>query len=144
MCASLGAEVPGLCQKQLTQTLIVRLLRTTLSTLILDCKKSTEKNRVSDQTWSVAAPIPTPSEPIGGTTTTPTPAEIPSSSHLSTPPLNCRNVEGRCKISGKHICQSDLQGSHESHKSPPYRQSRWKRANSNTKYDNLQEPLEKY
>ena len=40
-CASLGAEVPG--DRQLTQTLIVRLLKTHfLKTPILDCEKSTE------------------------------------------------------------------------------------------------------
>ena len=35
-CAALGAEVPGHRQQQLTQTLIVRLLKTHLFTLILD------------------------------------------------------------------------------------------------------------
>ena len=41
-CAALGAQVPGHCQKQLTQTLIVRLLKTHIFTPILDCEKSTE------------------------------------------------------------------------------------------------------
>ena len=41
-CAALGAEVPGHHQKQLTQTLIVRLLKTHLPTPILDFEKSTE------------------------------------------------------------------------------------------------------
>ena len=41
-CAALGAEVPGHRQKQLTQTLIVRLLKTHFFTQILDCEKSTE------------------------------------------------------------------------------------------------------
>ena len=41
-CATLSAEVPGHRQQQLTQTLIVRLLKTHFFTLILDCKKSTE------------------------------------------------------------------------------------------------------
>ena len=38
----LRAEVPGNRQKQLTQTLIVRLLKTHSFTPILDCEKSTE------------------------------------------------------------------------------------------------------
>ena len=41
-CAMLGAEVPGHCQQQLTQTLIVRLLKTHFFTPIFDCEKSTE------------------------------------------------------------------------------------------------------
>merc|ERR1719422_1234152 len=41
-CAALGAEVPGHRQQQLTQTLIVRLLKTHFFTLILDFEKSTE------------------------------------------------------------------------------------------------------
>ena len=41
-CAALGAEVPGHRQQQLTQTLIVRLLKMHFFTLILDCEKSTE------------------------------------------------------------------------------------------------------
>ena len=41
-CAALGAEVPGHCQQQLKQTLIVRLLKTHLSTPIFDCEMSTE------------------------------------------------------------------------------------------------------
>ena len=41
-CGALGAEVPGHRQQQLTQTLIVRLLKTHFFTLILDCEKSTE------------------------------------------------------------------------------------------------------
>ena len=41
-CAALGAEVPGHCQQQLTQTLIVRLLKTHFFTQILDCVKLTE------------------------------------------------------------------------------------------------------
>ena len=41
-CAALGAEVPGHRQQQLTQTLIVRLLKTLFFTPILDFKKSTE------------------------------------------------------------------------------------------------------
>ena len=41
-CAALGAEVPGHRQQQLTQTLIVRLLKTHLLTPILDFEKSTE------------------------------------------------------------------------------------------------------
>ena len=41
-CAALGAEVPGHCQQQLTQTLIVRLLKTHFFTSILDFEKSTE------------------------------------------------------------------------------------------------------
>ena len=41
-CGALGAEVPGHCQQQLTQTLIVRLYKTHLFTWILDCEKSTE------------------------------------------------------------------------------------------------------
>ena len=40
-CVALGAEVPGHRQQQLTQTLIVRLLKTHLFTPILDCEKST-------------------------------------------------------------------------------------------------------
>ena len=40
--AALGAEVPGHRHQQLTQTSIVRLLKTHLSILILDCEKSTE------------------------------------------------------------------------------------------------------
>ena len=43
-CAALGAEVPGHRQQQLTQTLIVRLLKTHFFTLILDCEQSTEYN----------------------------------------------------------------------------------------------------
>ena len=41
-CAALGAEVPGHRQQQLTQTLIVRLLKKHFLTPILDCEKSTE------------------------------------------------------------------------------------------------------
>ena len=41
-CALLGAEVPGQSKDQPTQTLIVRLLKTQIFTLILDCEKSTE------------------------------------------------------------------------------------------------------
>ena len=41
-CASLSAEVPGHRQQQLTQTLIVRLLKTHFFTPILVCKESTE------------------------------------------------------------------------------------------------------
>ena len=40
--AALGAEVPGHRQQQLTQTVIVRLLKTHLFTPILDGEKSTE------------------------------------------------------------------------------------------------------
>ena len=43
-CAVLGAEVPGHRQQQLTQTLVVRLLKTHFFSPILDCKKSTEYN----------------------------------------------------------------------------------------------------
>ena len=43
-CGALGAEVPGHRQQQLTQTLIVRLLKTHFFTPILDFEKSTEKN----------------------------------------------------------------------------------------------------
>ena len=39
---ALGVEVPGKRQKQLTQTLIVRLLKTHFFTPILDFEKSTE------------------------------------------------------------------------------------------------------
>ena len=46
MCAAPGAEVPGG-----TQTLIVRLLKTHFFPPILNFEKSTEYNRVSDQTW---------------------------------------------------------------------------------------------
>ena len=49
-CAVLGAEVPGHCQKQLAQTLIVRLLIKHFFTPILDSKKPTQNNRVIDQT----------------------------------------------------------------------------------------------
>ena len=35
MCAALGAEVPGHCQEQLTQTLIVRLLKTHFDSISL-------------------------------------------------------------------------------------------------------------
>ena len=41
-CDALGAEVPGHRQKQLAQTLIVRLLKTHFFTPIVDCEKSTE------------------------------------------------------------------------------------------------------
>ena len=41
-CGALGAEVPGHRQQQLTQTLILGLLKTHLFTPILDCEKSTE------------------------------------------------------------------------------------------------------
>ena len=41
-CAALGTEVPGGHRQQLTQTLIVRLLKTHFFTVILDCDKSTE------------------------------------------------------------------------------------------------------
>ena len=41
-CAAIGAVVPGHRQQQLTQTLIVRLLKTHFFTLILDCEKATE------------------------------------------------------------------------------------------------------
>ena len=43
-CAALGAEVPGHRQQQLTQTLIVRLLKTHFFTPILDGEKQTEEN----------------------------------------------------------------------------------------------------
>ena len=49
MCAMLGPKVPGYCQKQLTQTLIVRLLETHFFTPILDCEKTTEL--ISKHTW---------------------------------------------------------------------------------------------
>ena len=39
MCAALGAEVPGHRQKQLMQTLNVRLLKTHFFTPILECEK---------------------------------------------------------------------------------------------------------
>ena len=41
-CATLGAEVPGHRQQQLTQTLIVRLLKTHFFSPVLDFEKSTE------------------------------------------------------------------------------------------------------
>ena len=41
-CAALGVEVPGHHQQQLTQILIVRLLKTHFFTSILDFEKSTE------------------------------------------------------------------------------------------------------
>ena len=41
-CGALDAEVPGHCQQQLTQTLIVCLFKTHFFTPILDCEKSTE------------------------------------------------------------------------------------------------------
>ena len=41
-CAAPGREVHGRRQQQLAQTLIVRLLKTHLVTLIVDCEKSTE------------------------------------------------------------------------------------------------------
>ena len=41
-CAALGAEVPGHRQQQLTQTLIVRLMKTHFLPPILDCEKTTE------------------------------------------------------------------------------------------------------
>ena len=41
-CAALGAEVPGHRLKQMTQTLIVRLLKTHFLTPIVDCEKLTE------------------------------------------------------------------------------------------------------
>ena len=41
-CAALGVEVPGHHQQHLTQTLIVRLLKTLFFTPILDFEKSTE------------------------------------------------------------------------------------------------------
>ena len=41
-CAALGAKVPGHRRQQLTQTLIVRLLKTHFFISILDCEKSTE------------------------------------------------------------------------------------------------------
>ena len=53
------AEVPAHRQKQLTHTLIVRLLKTHFFTLILDCEKSTEYNWVSDQTWGTSAKLVT-------------------------------------------------------------------------------------
>ena len=43
-CAALGGEVPGHRQQQLTQTLIVRLLKTHFFTSFLDFAKSTEYN----------------------------------------------------------------------------------------------------
>ena len=51
MCASVGAEVPGHRQQQLTQTLIVRWPKAHFLPPILDSEKSKEYNRVSDQTW---------------------------------------------------------------------------------------------
>ena len=42
-CAALGVEVPGHRQQQLTQTLIVRLLKTHFFTLILE--KKSQQNR---------------------------------------------------------------------------------------------------
>ena len=52
-CAVLGADVPGHRQQQLTQTLIVHLLKTHFFTLIREFEKSTEYNQVSDQTWQI-------------------------------------------------------------------------------------------
>ena len=43
-CGALGAKVPGHCQQKLTQTLILRLLKTHFFPPILDCEKSTEYN----------------------------------------------------------------------------------------------------
>ena len=43
-CATLGPEVPGHRQEQLTETLIVRLLKTHFFTSILNFEKSTEYN----------------------------------------------------------------------------------------------------
>ena len=43
-CAALSAEVSGHCLQQLTQTLIVRMLKTHFFTSILDSEKSTEYN----------------------------------------------------------------------------------------------------
>ena len=43
-CVALGAEVPGQRQEQLTQSLIVRLLKTHFFTPILYCEKSTDYN----------------------------------------------------------------------------------------------------
>ena len=48
--AALGAKIPRHRQEQLTQTLIVRLLKTHFFTPILDSEKPTEKNCVIDQT----------------------------------------------------------------------------------------------
>ena len=41
-CTALGSEVPGGCQQQLTQTVIVGWLKTHFCTPILGCEKSTE------------------------------------------------------------------------------------------------------
>ena len=46
----MGVEVPGHRPQQLTQTVIVWLLKTHFFTLILDCEKSTEYNSVFEQT----------------------------------------------------------------------------------------------
>ena len=54
--AALGAEVQGHCQQQLTQTLIVCLLKTHFFTPILDFEKSTQNTRVSGQTWPRKTP----------------------------------------------------------------------------------------
>ena len=48
----LGVDVPGHHQIQLTQTLIVRLLKALFLILIPDCEKSTVENWVIDQTWA--------------------------------------------------------------------------------------------
>ena len=50
-CGTLGAELPGHHQQQLTQTSNVRLLKTHFFTPILGFQKSTEYNWFSDQTW---------------------------------------------------------------------------------------------
>ena len=65
-CGALGQEVQGQCQQQLTQTLIVRLLKTHFFTPILDCEKSTEKKWVSDKTWKSVQKSPTQTQLLKG------------------------------------------------------------------------------
>ena len=48
-------QFPGHCRKQLSQTLIEWLQKTIFSTMILDCEKPAEYDRVSDQTCCEAS-----------------------------------------------------------------------------------------
>ena len=62
-CAVLGAKVPRHHQIQVTQTLIVRLLKMHFFRAILDCVKSTEQNWVIDQTCPLAGRMTASSPP---------------------------------------------------------------------------------
>ena len=87
-CGALGAEVPGHRRQQLTQTLIVRLLKTHLFTPILDWEKSTDQN-FGQTCWPSALSRPTTSPKLVRSTSG---TESGPSSPYSRPPHMSRVV----------------------------------------------------